>query len=314
MDMRHLNYFIAVAEEENIGRAARRLNISQPPLTRQIHQLEDELGVMLFVRTPRGVEMTEAGVLLLEQARNIRTLVDQTIEQTQRAGQGRLGRLDIGIFGSAILDVVPKLLMAFHSQYPGVRVVLHTMSKAEQIEALRQRRISVGFNRLLTPLEDIEVRPVLTESLLVALQADHPMAAREKVSFSELAGHPMVLFPTGGRPSFIDKVISLFGEVRVPLTISQEVGDVVTALALVSAGMGFCLVPESATVLQFRNVVYRPLADAPANGIVDLSCIYRKDDRSAVLASFLETVETYRSGAAPAEDRRKGRKTRPRSR
>lgn len=305
-----MTYFIAVAEEENIGRAARRLNISQPPLTRQIHQLEDELGVTLFVRTPRGVELTEAGTLLLEQARNIRVLVDQAVERTQRAGQGRLGRLDVAIFGSAILDAVPKLLLAFRNRYPDVRVVLHTMTKAEQIEALRQRRISVGFNRLLAPLEDIEVTPVLTENLLLAIQADHPMAARPGVRLGELAGHPMVLFPTGARPSFIDKVTSLFSEVGVPLAISQEVGDVVTALALVSGGLGFCLVPESATMLQFRNVVYRPLTDMPQNGTVDLSCIYRKDDRSAVLASFLETVEEYRRGTAPPPDRRKPRKGR----
>ena len=113
MDLRHLRYFIAVAEEQNIGRAATRLHISQPPLTRQIQQLEEELGVLLLNRTPRGVELTQAGELFLEEARNIRSIVEQATERTQRAGQGKLGRLDVAIFGTAILDAIPKLLLAF---------------------------------------------------------------------------------------------------------------------------------------------------------------------------------------------------------
>lgn len=295
MDLRHLTYFIAVAEEENIGRAARRLRISQPPLTRQIHQLEDELGTVLFIRTPRGVELTEAGRLLFEQARNIHSLVEQTVEQTQRAGQGRLGRLDVGIFGSAIMDVIPNLLHAYHRRYPDVKVVLHTMTKAEQIEALRQRRISVGFNRMLGPLDDIEIRQVTTEGLLLAVHADHPLAIQETIRFTELKDHPIVLFPSGSRPNFIDRVIGFCQESGFEPQISQEVGDAITGLALVAGGFGICMVPESATTLQFRNVVYRPIAAAPDNFFVDLSCIFRRGDQSPTLAGFLEAVNAYRS-------------------
>jgi DNA-binding transcriptional LysR family regulator len=209
MDLRHLRYFVAVAEEENIGRAAARLHISQPPLTRQIQQLEEELGVTLFIRTPRGMELTQAGELFLEEARNIRALVEQATERTQRAGQGKLGRLDVGIFGSAILDAIPKLLLAFRNRYPDVKVVLHTLTKGEQIEALRQRRITVGFNRMLAPLDDIGVVQVTTEGLLLAIQADDPLARQPVIRFAELQHHPLILFPTGARPSFIDKVIGL---------------------------------------------------------------------------------------------------------
>ena len=138
MDLRHLKYFIAVAEELNIGRAALRLCISQPPLTRQIQQLEEELGVQLFIRTPRGVELTQAGEMFYEEASNIRSLVEQAIERTKRAVQGKLGRLDIGIFGTGTLGTIPKLLQLFRDTNPDVVVGLHTMSKAEQIEALRQ--------------------------------------------------------------------------------------------------------------------------------------------------------------------------------
>ncbi|MBS0317603.1 MAG: LysR family transcriptional regulator, partial [Proteobacteria bacterium] len=155
MDLRHLKYFLAVAEELNIGRAAARLYISQPPLTRQIHSLEEELGVELFVRTAKGVELTQAGEMFKEEASNIRMLVEAAIDRVQRAGEGKLGRLDVAIFGSAIYDIIPKLLQDFNNRLPGVNIVLHTMNKNEQIEALRQRRITVGFNRMTSPQPDI---------------------------------------------------------------------------------------------------------------------------------------------------------------
>ena len=294
MEFRHLKYFIAVAEEQNIGRAATRLHISQPPLTRQIQQLEEELGVQLFERTSRGVDITQAGTLLLEEARNIRSLVEQASERTQRAGQGKLGRLDVAIFGSAILDAVPKLLLSFRDSHPDVKVVLHTMTKAEQLEALRQHRITVGFNRLLPPEPDIGAELVMIERLLLAINEADPLAARSEISFLELEHHPLILFPAGGRPNFVDKVIALYNTCGLTPDISQEVGDAVTGVALVASGFGVCLVPESATTLRFPNVAYRPLKDIPSQGVVDLTCIYRKDDQSPILSAFLEAVRAFR--------------------
>lgn len=294
MDLRHLRYFIAVAEEENIGRAAARLHISQPPLTRQIQQLEEELGVRLFTRTPKGMELTQAGELFLEEARNIRSVVEQATERTQRAGQGKLGRLDIAIFGSGILGTIPRLLLAFRNDYPEVKTVLHTMTKAEQIEALRQRRITVGFNRMLAPLPDLATELVATERLLVAINEHHPLAREESVPFQALAEHPMVLFPTGARPNFMDKVMRLCEAAGFVPQVSQEVGDAVTGVALVAGGFGVCLVPESVTALTLPGVVFRPLQDAPANASIDLSCLYRADDQSPILSAFLETVRAFR--------------------
>ncbi|MCM2329924.1 MAG: LysR substrate-binding domain-containing protein [Pseudomonas sagittaria] len=301
MDLRHLRYFIAVAEEQNIGRAAARLHISQPPLTRQIQQLEEELGVQLFTRTPRGMELTPAGELLLEEARNIRAVVEQATERTQRAGQGKLGRLDIGIFGSAILDIIPKVLAEFRAAYPEVKVVLHSMNKNEQIEALRQRRISVGFNRIITPLPDISSELVATESLLLAISASHPLAQQAVVPFAALAEHPLVLFPTGSRPSFIDRVIGLCQQAGFVPQVSQEVGDIVTAVALVASGFGACLVSESTAVLALPGVVYRPLSGLPDNARIDLSCMSRSDDRSPILAAFIGVVRAYRERTAGAD-------------
>lgn len=294
MDFRQLKYFIAVAEEGHIGRAARKLHISQPPLTRQIKQIEEELGVTLFLRTPKGMELTPVGNIFLEEANNIKLLFEKATERTLQAAQGKLGRLDVAIFGSGILDAIPKILLSFKENHPDVRVVLHQMSKGEQIEALQQRRINVGFNRLLVPLPDIRSEVVLRERLLLAINEKHPLAREKSIPFRALADHPLILFPSSGRPNFIDKVISICNEMGFFPKISQEVGDAVSGVALVAGGFGICLVPQSLTVLTLPGVVFRPIRDLQKNWSVDLSCIYRADDQSPILTAFLTTVRAFR--------------------
>jgi DNA-binding transcriptional LysR family regulator len=293
MDLRQLRYYVAVAEEGNIGRAATRLCISQPPLTRQIQQLEDHLGVQLFTRTPKGVDLTNAGEMFLEEAQNILSVVEQATERTKKAGAGQLGRLDIGIFGSAILKIIPKILLAFRKQYPDVEVVLHTMDKAEQIEALRQRRIKVGFNRLLTPISDITSETVLKEKLLLAVNEHSPMANMDSVSIKTLEAHPLVLFPTGVRPNFVDFIYKLTNDANIVPQVSQTVGDALTGVALVASGFGVCMVPESATVLGLPGVIYKPINDLPNNAFLDLSCIYLTEDKSPLLKAFMGVVREH---------------------
>jgi len=301
MDIRHLKSFIVVAEELNIGRAALRLHISQPPLTRQIQQLEQELEVQLFIRTPRGVELTQAGDMFLAEARNIRYLMEQAIERTVRAGQGKLGRLDIGIFGTGILKVIPQLLHLFRDTHPDVRVVLHTMTKGEQIEALRQKRITIGFHRMPLAHPDIENLLIIHEPLYLAVYEDHPLSQQESISFMDLKSHPLILFPNGDRPNFADKIIELCRSIGFMPEISQIVGDVVTGVALVAGGLGMTIVPKSATTLKLPGVVYRPFADKfPTH--VDLSCIHRKDDDSAILKAFLAVIQTFKDNLNKEED------------
>jgi len=294
MEFRQLKYFIAVAEELNIGRAAARLHISQPPLTRQIQQLEEEFGAQLFLRTARGVELTQAGETFLRDARNIRDLMEQAVERAREAGQGKQGKMDIGIFGSGILDVIPKVLLAFRASHPNVQIALHTMTKKEQIEALRQHRISAGFNRMLAPLPDISSELVMIESIMVAVSESHPLAAKPAILLKELANQPLILFPSGARPSFIDKIWSLCAGEGFEPRVAQEVGDAPTSVALVAAGFGLSLVPEAATSLSVPGVVYRRLANAP-DAVIDLSCIYRTDDISPILQAFLQTIRDFRS-------------------
>ena len=296
MEMRQLRYFVALAEELNFGRAANRLHISQPPLTRQIQQLEEELGVRLFLRTPKGVELTTAGTLLLEDAANILALMQRAQERTQLAGSGHLGRIDVGIFGSAMLNVIPRLLLTFRNLYPDVVLSLHNMNKTQQIDALRDRRLTIGFNRIIPAHEDIVIERVLTERILVAINRSHKLAYLREIPLAEIAQVPLIVFPNQSRPSFADDIISLCHNEGFQPQIVQEVEDVVIAVSLVSSGFGISLVPESGANLKLPGVVYRPLKKDPSPS-VDLSCIYRKDDPSPLLHAFLDIIRSYRDNS-----------------
>jgi DNA-binding transcriptional LysR family regulator len=294
LELRHLRYFVCVAEELNIGKAALRLHISQPPLTRQIQQLEDEVGAQLFRRTSKGVELTDAGRVLYDDARHILGLARRAAERTHKAALGLLGRIDVAIFGSGIFGAIPQLLRQFRASYPEVNIVLHTMTKEQQMDALHHRAITVAFNRLMRPVDGLVCETVLTEPLYVAMPSGHLLNARTAVAMAELEGQPLVLFPTGSRPSFIDRVQQLCRETGFVPEVAQEVGDVVHALALVATGFGICLVPHSATHLALPGVTYRPLFH-PKESHVDLCCIYRDDDQSELLRAFLVSM---RQGAA----------------
>ena len=293
MELRHLRNFIAVAEELSICRAAERLHISQPPLTRQIRQLEDDVGAQLLERTSRGVELTDAGRLLLAEARNILALAEQAVERTGQAARGRLGRIDIGIFGSGIFGTIPKILLAYRQNYPDVNIVLHSMTKGEQIVALRERRLTVGFNRLLEETSGITSEVILMEKLYLAVNRSHPLSREKQIPWRKLDRQPLVLFPSGTRPSFIDLVVDHCRRDGFEPWIVQEVGDAVNGVALVATGFGICIVPESAINLRLPGVIYRPLVRDPPPR-VDLSCIYRAQDDSPILRSFLDVARTFR--------------------
>lgn len=297
MELRHLRYFVCVAEEQNIGRAALRLHISQPPLTRQIQQLEEQVGALLFKRTSRGVELTDAGRVLYDEACSILAQAERAAERTHKAALGLLGRIDVAIFGSGIFGVIPQLLRRFREAYPEVSIALHTMTKEEQIDALRHRRITVAFNRLVRPTEGLCCETILAEPLFVAVPEGAPLAARTAIAIEELHDQPLVLFPTGSRPSFIDRVHEMCRAAGFVPLVAQEVGDVVHAVALVGTGFGATIVPRSATFIRIPGVTYRSLLHC-AIPQVDLCCIYRSSDDSQILRAFLGSM---RDGAQAME-------------
>lgn len=295
MDLRQMRYFLAVAEERNFGRAAERLHMAQPPLSRQIKGLEDELGARLFVRTPRGVDLTEAGEALLAEVPNLLALAQRAAERTRLAGQGVVGRLDVGLFGSGVLDVIPRILARFHAARPQVKIALHNMTKTEQLQALRERRITVGFNRLVPDEPGIEVRPVLREPLVVALPDTHTLATRTSLTIPDLDGQPMIVYPNVPMHGLAQEVADAFKAEGARLVVEQEVEDVLTAVALVASGFGLAVTTQSATNLRLPGVAFRPLR-SPHLKDLELSCLWRQGDASPILAAFLEVVRDFEHG------------------
>ncbi|WAC72000.1 LysR substrate-binding domain-containing protein [Roseateles sp. SL47] len=297
IDIRQLTYFVAVAEEQHIGRAAERLKLSQPPLTRQIQQLESALGVSLFRRTPRGMELNAAGEELLRHARGLLGQLDQAAEQTRRVAQGQIGQLHVGVYGSAVFGLVPEVLRAFRRSHPEVELLLHHAQTPAQIPALRQGRVQVVFERLLPEEPDIEVKRVGSEPLLLALASDHPLAAHRRIDVAALRDQT---FLTGSAPAAVATALDLCRAHGFEPRFAPPASDVVTATLLASTGAGVSLVPASMTNVHFPGVVYRKLASrTPAT--MELYCFYLREDTSPLLRQLLSTIEELQAapGAGP---------------
>jgi DNA-binding transcriptional LysR family regulator len=298
MELRHLRYFIAVAEELHFRRAAERLHMSQPPLSQQIRQLEEEVGAQLLTRNQRKVELTAAGAAFLVRAREILDAVEDAARQARRVQRGEVGRLAVGFVGSAMYSFVPELLRAFRDSAPDIALRLNEMGTTEQLRQLDDGRLDVGFLRTPGRWPGLSFETVLEEQVVVAMPDVHPLAQRSIVPLSDLTGESLVLLTPGGSPglraALATSIAQLGGEER----IAQEASEMQTVIGLVAAGVGISLVPESVRALVRHGVSYRPLdGDAPT---VKLAMGWRTTDDSPVLASFLEKARA----AAPAEGER----------
>lgn len=290
MELRHLRYFLAVAEELHFGRAAERLCIAQPPLSQQIQQLERELGFLLFYRTRRHVELTAAGQLFLEEVRDILDSLEKAVAAGRQVARGEVGWLGIGFVGSATYALLPAVLSAFREQNPGVELILRELVTAKQAQALRDRRIHVGFARPAMDTEDILSETVVREPLLVALPEAHPLASSAAVPLSALADAPFILFPQQPKPSYADFLLEVCEQAGFRPKVAQETVEIHTAISLVAGGIGVTLVPASVQSEQRRGVVYRAL-EAPAP-MTELTLAYRRGDTSPVLHAFLQIART----------------------
>ncbi len=290
METRSLLYFIAVAEEKNIGRAATRLHITQPALTRQIQSLEDEIGLPLFTRTATGVEITPPGIALLRHARTIRAELAQAKTNAQQADNEHSPWLDIGVYGSAIFNAVPQILTRFSGTHPKVELRLHNTRKDQLVEFLRQGKILIAFDRYLPQEPGLTCELVYREHLqYVALHKDHPLASREFIEMEDLRDEPRI--GANSERALADNLSKAFG---MQPRVEHRADDLITALTLVGCGLGIAFAPPSALAMQIPNVVYRPYAGAPKVPL-DLQCVYRTDDRSPLLHALLEEVRAFRS-------------------
>jgi DNA-binding transcriptional LysR family regulator len=288
MELRHLRYFVAVAEERNFTRAAERLHIAQPPLSRQIQQLEEDLGVALIEKGTRPLRLTEAGQFFLAHAKPLLDQVRDLKAMTQRVG--KLERtLSLGFVASTLYGQLPDIVRRYREHYPEVEVTLHEMTTVEQLKALKEGRIDIGFGRLKS--EDPSIRRIVLreERMMVALSPGHRLAAGQgPLRLTELVHEKLLVYPKAPRPSFADQVLKVFGEANLAPGHVTEVRELQIAIGLVAAGQGIALVPESVQGMHHRNVAYRAIEDKHAFSPVLFSV--RHMDRSPELENMLATV------------------------
>ncbi|MEG4799667.1 LysR family transcriptional regulator [Microcoleus sp. ARI1-B5] len=287
MELRHLRYFIAVAEELNFTRAAERLHMAQPPLSQQIQQLEAELGFQLFRRTKRTVVLTAAGQVFFEESQKILQQVDRAIQLGKQTSRGELGQLTIGFVSSAAHNVVPAILQAFRTRCPAVKLELRELTTNEQLQQLREGQIDIGFVRPPIEEDGINSEIVFREPLIVALPETHPWADRAFVQLRELSAEPFILFPRSLAPGLYDPIVSLCQQAGFSPIVGQEAIQMQTIISLVAAQMGVAIVPASMQNFQRSGVVYKSLPESTC--IVAIALIWRCDPTEAV-QRFLEVA------------------------
>ncbi|MDF5718530.1 MAG: LysR family transcriptional regulator [Rhizonema sp. NSF051] len=288
MELRHLRYFVTLAEELHFGRAAERLHIAQPPLSQQIRQLEIELGFDLFHRTKRKVQLTVAGLVFLEEAQQILKQLEQAIQIGRQTSRGEIGQLAIGFVSSAGYNVLPKILRTFRISLPGVVLELRELTTFQQVQWLRERRIDVGFIR--PPIEEtgFSTETIFREPLVVALPETHPLANKLNLSLASLCSEPFILFSRINAPGLYDTLISLCQQAGFSPMVVQEAIQMQTIVSLVAAEIGVAIVPASLQHLQRTGVVYKILQEATPE--VPLNMIWRQNDISPTVQQFIEVV------------------------
>lgn len=294
--LRHLRYFVTVAEERHFGRAAERLHMAQPPLSQQIRRLEAELGVELFVRTTRRVDLTTAGEAYLERARAILASVEEAADETRRIAAGVVGHLAIGCVGSVTYSLLPALSRRLAEELPGVDFSFRgEMLASEQVEALRAGTIDLALLR--PPVVDgtIAVTDLRRDRLVAAVPADHPLAERRQVRVADLARVPLIVHSADRRSTMYDVVRRLCRDAGVDPVIRHEVGETSTLVTLVAGGLGVAVVPAPVSALTLAGVAYRPLVRPAAS--VDLAVAHRADRDEPHLARTLATVVQLVRGA-----------------
>jgi DNA-binding transcriptional LysR family regulator len=294
VELRHLRYFVAVARERNFTRAAEKLHIAQPPLSRQVRQLEDELGIDLIEAGSRPLRLSEAGRLFYEQAVQVLERVDEMKAMVGRLRTTGQLRFSMGFVASTLYGKLPEVIRSYRAARPDVELTLLEMTSVEQIAALKEGRIDVGFGRI--PLNDpaLDRQLLRNEKLLAAVPGNRTALAKVgALRLVDLAAEPLIVYPKAPRPSYADQVLSLFREAGLKPPAVHEVRELQTALGLVAAEVGICLVPVSVERLRRDNVAYRPLDAVEAVSPIIMSS--RKGDRSAELVLILKLIrQMYR--------------------
>lgn len=300
MELRHLRYFVAVADEGHVTRAAERLGIQQPPLSQQIRALETELGVLLFRRKPRGVDLTDAGEAFLVDARRILTEVEEALTKVQRTARGEQGRIVVGFTSSAPFHpFVPAVLRRFRERFPRVSVDLEEAGTSDLVTDLASQRVDVAFIRSPVPAgEGIAVYELLQERMLAALPRGHRLAVgddrmliSDPIGLADLAGEPFVLYRRASGPGLYDAIVGGCHRAGFTPRIEQEAPRIVATLNLVASGFGVTIVPESLCGMHLDGVAYRPIETA-GQLVAPISLACRRTDHSAAAGRFTDLARS----------------------
>jgi DNA-binding transcriptional LysR family regulator len=300
LELRHLRYFLAVADTLHFGRAAERLGMSQPPLSQQIRQLETLIGAHLFVRSHRRVQLTPAGDVLLEQARDILQRVNGAVELVQRAQRGESGELRLGLTrATPLLPQIPRAIFAYRQQYPQVQMQLREMNSLRQIDALLADELDVGIIRKRVLPEELIAKRLLDDPLALVLHTTHPLLAGKdpaklRLSLRQLAHEPFVGFSRDAGAGIHDHVITLCRNAGFSPRIVQEAGESSTLISLVAAGLGICVLPSSCCHIQVEGACFVALSDRGATSEIQLA--WRREAVTPLLRQFIALLKREVAG------------------
>jgi DNA-binding transcriptional LysR family regulator len=291
IELRHLKYFVAVAEELHFRRAAERLHIAQPGLSQQVLALEQQLGVQLMERSRRRVQLTFAGRTLLEEGRRVLALLERAEALTGLAGRGEIGHLTIGVVRSATYKILPNLLREYRRRYPNVSLVVRDLVSAAQIECLHRGEIDVGIVRAPVNTEGLVTSTMSQDQVAIVMPDAHPLAKLKNIRLKALSLEPLIIWPATPRPSWADNMIAMCRHAGFEPRITQEASEPATALSLVAAGLGLTLVPESLTALAWKGVVFRCVPDAAYT--TQLLLVHREEAVSETLRRFRAVASDF---------------------
>ena len=306
IELRHLRYFIAVAEELHFGRAAQRLHLAQPPLSQQIRKLENMLGHALFHRTSRAVRLTSAGEVLLERARRTLTTIEEDVEEVRSVGRGEQGVLRVGFIGSGMLTSLPDVFRKYRRAFPRVQLTLHESFTSQVVHGLERGTLDVGFLRDGGPIDGLTVEPLFSERFIAVLPAGHPLARSAVITPSALRDEPFVFYSTGAGHLAYEKPMSIFAGSGFRPRVVQEASHWLTILRLIGAGLGVSIAPACVEKIVSAEVVCRPLEGVKVTSNIELA--FRSGESRAVVDAFAHLA---RKAYAPGQG--KGRRGAPRT-
>jgi DNA-binding transcriptional LysR family regulator len=294
VELRHLRYFVAVAEELHFGRAAARLHLAQPPLSQQIRKLEELLGYPLFTRTSRSVRLTTAGEALLQRARRTLRNVQRDLDETRSIGRGDVGSLHIGFISSAMLSTLPGIFRSYREAYPRVRLHLHESFTALVMEGLENGTLDAGILRDGDPIEGVQVATILSEPFVAVLPANHPCAKQKSISPAVLRGEPFIYYPRTAGARAYEKPLTVCEQHGFRPQIVQEASHWLTIMRLIAAGLGVSIAPACVRHIASPEVVCLPLRGAKAVSHLELAWL--AGDARPIVERFKQIAVSIRPG------------------